>query len=143
MTAPLLLLLAVVPAQPDRIPDAERELPRILKLPPPREAPAPPAFPFDAAAAERYRKSYAEAAGLPLVLRNRLGTTLVLVPPGTFLMGSPDTEPGRNAAERQYRVTLTRPFYLGANEVTVGQFRAFVEATKHVTDVEKKGGGHA
>jgi formylglycine-generating enzyme required for sulfatase activity len=39
-------------------------------------------------------------------------------------------------------VTISRPFYLGACEVTVGQFRAFVEQTDYRTEAEtdRKGG---
>src|SRR5262249_21287212 len=40
-------------------------------------------------------------------------------------------------------VTLTQPFYLGQVEVTVGQFRHFIRSTGHVTDAERRGGGHA
>ena len=72
--------------------------------------------------------------------------TFVLVPPGTFLMGSPEKEPGHNAGgydETLHQVTLTRPFYLAKHETTVDQFRRFVEATKYVTDIEKTGGGNA
>ena len=126
----------------DGVKNAERILALLLKLPP-SALPAAPAFPFDAGKAARYQKEYAEAAGLPLSFRNRRGLTFVLVPPGTFLMGSPEDEPGRSAGERQFRVTLTHPFYLAKHETTVGQFRAFVEETKYITDVEKKGGGHA
>ncbi len=127
--------------------DAEKVLARLLALPP-RTAgpPKPPRFPFDAAAAQRYQREYAEWRGLPLEIANRAGINLVLIPPGTFLMGSPKDEPGHGSGgydETQHEVTLTRPFYMGRTEVTVGQFRRFVEATKHVTDGEKNGGGHA
>jgi formylglycine-generating enzyme required for sulfatase activity len=73
----------------------------------------------------------------------RHGITFVLVPPGKFLMGSPADEPGRSKDEQQFQVTLTKPFYLSKHEVTVGQFRRFVEAKKYKTDGEKNGGGHA
>jgi formylglycine-generating enzyme required for sulfatase activity len=61
-------------------------------------------------------------------------------------MGSPEDEPGRNGGYEEgprHEVTLTRPFYLGKHEVTVGQFRRFVEATKYITDGERNGGGNA
>jgi sulfatase modifying factor 1 len=108
--------------------------------PPP---PAAPRFPFSADAARRYQRAYAAYIGRPVEFTNRQGVTFVLVPPGTFLMGSPADEPGRADDEAQHSVTLTRAFYLGKHEVTVKQFRAFVAATKHTTDGEKNGGGHA
>lgn len=55
---------------------------------------------------------------------NTLGMTFVRVPPGSFVMGSPETEPGRDSDETQHRVTLTRAFYLQTTEVTQGQWRA-------------------
>lgn len=67
----------------------------------------------------------------------------VLIPPGTFLMGSPPDEPGRKPDELQHEVTISRPFYLGRCEVTVAEFRRFVAATGYVTEVEKAGGGNA
>ena len=36
-----------------------------------------------------------------------------------------------------HKVTITKPFYLGQYEVTVEQFRRFVEATGYATDAEK------
>jgi formylglycine-generating enzyme required for sulfatase activity len=105
--------------------------------------PAPPKFPFGAEIARRYQKGYADWLGGPVEFTNRHGMTFVLVPPGTFQMGSPGDEPGRQADEALHSVTLTRPFYLCKHETAVGQFRKFVEATKYVTDVEKTGGGNA
>jgi uncharacterized protein (TIGR02996 family) len=65
-------------------------------------------------------------------LVNSVGMTLVLVPPGTFLMGSPDPDPrqgGSHADERpQHPVTLSRAFYLGRCEVTQGQFEQIMNA---------------
>src|SRR5262249_7723791 len=60
---------------------------------------------------------------VPGRLVNSVGMELVRIPAGTFLMGSPDDEPERNADEGPQRpVTLTRPFYLGAYAVTQRQF---------------------
>ena len=47
---------------------------------------------------------------------------LRLVPPGTFMMGSPDEELGRLPDETLHQVTLTRPFYIGVFEVTQKQY---------------------
>lgn len=40
-------------------------------------------------------------------------------------------------------MTLTQPFYLSKYETTFGQFSEYVKQTKHITDGEKNGGGHA
>jgi L-fuconolactonase len=77
----------------------------------------------------------------PRPLTNSLGMTLVRIPPGKFRMGSPDSEPGREKNENQRDVELTKAFYLGTHEVTVGQFKKFVEAAKYQTEAEKDGKG--
>ncbi|MCE2486014.1 MAG: formylglycine-generating enzyme family protein [Desulfurellaceae bacterium] len=48
----------------------------------------------------------------------------VLIEPGTFEMGSPETEAWRVSDERLHRVMLSQPFYLGKYEVTQGQWQA-------------------
>ncbi|HBO43313.1 MAG TPA: DNA recombination protein RecF [Planctomycetaceae bacterium] len=66
-----------------------------------------------------------------------------LIPAGQFMMGSPDDEKERSRDEGPlHRVRITKPFYLGSYEVTLCQFREFVNATGHKTDAEKseKGG---
>ena len=45
------------------------------------------------------------------------------VPPGTFTMGSPEDEPGRDPDETQHEVTLTRGLWVGETEVTQGQWQ--------------------
>ncbi len=45
-----------------------------------------------------------------------------LIPPGTFLMGSPEDEMCRRDDETQHEVTISRPFYMGIYEVTQRQF---------------------
>jgi formylglycine-generating enzyme required for sulfatase activity len=72
----------------------------------------------------------------PLV--NSIGMKLVPVAPGKFLMGSPPAETGRAPDEEQHEVVLTRAFFIGAHEVTVGQFRAFANDTKYQTEAEKR-----
>jgi formylglycine-generating enzyme required for sulfatase activity len=61
------------------------------------------------------------------VIANPIGMTFVLIPPGTFLMGSPAGEKGRFDDEQQHQVTLTRPFYLQTTPVTQGQWREVME----------------
>jgi formylglycine-generating enzyme required for sulfatase activity len=55
-------------------------------------------------------------------ITNSLGMKLVLIPKGNFLMGSPPSEEGRFDDERQHAVTISRDYYLGAYEVTQGQY---------------------
>lgn len=47
---------------------------------------------------------------------------LRLIPPGTFMMGSPADELGRNDNEDLHKVTITEPFYMGVFEVTHEQW---------------------
>jgi formylglycine-generating enzyme required for sulfatase activity len=52
-----------------------------------------------------------------------LNLDLIWIEPGTFTMGSPPDEPGRNKAEGpQMSVTLTNGFWLGKTEVTQRQY---------------------
>ena len=59
---------------------------------------------------------------------------MVVVPPGSFTMGSPADERGRRKEEGPQRpVTIRRPFAVGKYEVTRGEFARFVNATGHRT----------
>lgn len=60
------------------------------------------------------------------IYTNKLGMRFVLVPKGSFIMGSPETEMGRQWNETQHRVIISRPFYIGETEVTQGQFENLV-----------------
>jgi formylglycine-generating enzyme required for sulfatase activity len=62
---------------------------------------------------------------------NKTGITVmdieaVLIPAGTFMMGSPAGEPNRSSNETQHQVTLTQDFYMGKYEVTNAQYAAFL-----------------
>jgi formylglycine-generating enzyme required for sulfatase activity len=58
--------------------------------------------------------------------------------PGKFLMGMPDEILCSEEYEvPQHEVTLTRPFYLGAHPVTVGQFGEFVRHSGYRTEAEQ------
>jgi formylglycine-generating enzyme required for sulfatase activity len=74
-------------------------------------------------------------------IKNSLGMRLVYIPPGKFTMGSPESEQGRESKETQHGVELTKEFYLGMHEVTVGQFRQFVRDAKYQTDAQRDGKG--
>lgn len=52
-----------------------------------------------------------------------LGLHFAELPPGRFLMGSPESEIGRESDERQHEVNLTRPFRISTSLVTNRQFR--------------------
>jgi len=49
---------------------------------------------------------------------------LVLIPQGSFLMGSPKDELERDTDERRHQVTLTHPFYMVTCETTRAQYAA-------------------
>ncbi len=72
------------------------------------------------------------------VIVNSLGMNFIPIEPGQFTMGSSKAETGRSVDEAQHQVTLTKEFYLGQHEVTVGQWRAFVNATGYQTAAENE-----
>lgn len=90
-----------------------------------------------------------------LNLGNDVSLELVYIPPGQFMMGSTETEkewatgieggatPGtaREKYEGKPRTMRVRNgFWMGRTEVTMGQFRQFVEESGYVSDAEKPGG---
>ncbi len=54
---------------------------------------------------------------------NSIGQEFVYIRPGTFMMGSPSGESGRESDEKQHEVTLTKGFYMQTTEVTQGQWK--------------------
>jgi formylglycine-generating enzyme required for sulfatase activity len=95
------------------------------------------------------------AAGLK-TLTNSLGMPLVLLPAGEFLMGSdepiaalqkdyPLMEASRLEAlvdeAPVHKVRITKAFYMGATEVTVGQFRKFLQLSGYVPESIADGTG--
>jgi formylglycine-generating enzyme required for sulfatase activity len=57
---------------------------------------------------------------------------MVVVPAGSFTMGSPASEEGRVVNEGpQHTVTFAKPFAVGSHSVTVDQFAAFVQETSY------------
>lgn len=85
---------------------------------------------------------------------NSYGMKMIRIPAGSFVMGSSEADiawamtvlaQGRPVnLENEYpfhKVRISRPFYMSETEITVKQFRAFVEDTGYVTDAEEEGGG--
>ena len=53
---------------------------------------------------------------------SNIGMGFVLIPAGSFTMGSPTGESGREPDELQHPVTISKPFYLQTTEVTQKQW---------------------
>lgn len=63
---------------------------------------------------------------------------MVAVPGGSFLMGSPDDEPLRDADEGPVRKVTLSPFWMGKVEVTWDEYLAFFRATSSQGRTEGK-----
>lgn len=61
-------------------------------------------------------------------LTNSLGMKFRLIPAGTFIMGSPETEEDREDNEDQHEVTISRAFWMGVHEVTQKQYEKVMGA---------------
>jgi serine/threonine protein kinase/formylglycine-generating enzyme required for sulfatase activity len=69
------------------------------------------------------QKTEAERLGVPLTFNNGLGAMFMLIPRGRFVMGSPESEPGRDERyEMQREVVIPTHFYMASHEVTRGQY---------------------
>jgi formylglycine-generating enzyme required for sulfatase activity len=63
---------------------------------------------------------------------------MVVIPAGEFTMGSPAAEAGRGVDEGPQRpVSIAQPFALGRSEVTVAEFRRFVDESGYKTEAER------
>ena len=83
---------------------------------------------------------YARRTNLPptltLVIADGVPWEGILVPAGTFVMGSPPGEARTDAEsllETRHRVTISRPFYMGKYELTQAQFEAVTGVNPSVT----------
>ncbi len=60
-------------------------------------------------------------------LGNGVSLEMVKIPAGSFLMGSPDSDPDADSDEKpQHQVTISEDFYLGKYEVTQAQYQAIM-----------------
>ncbi|HVN78301.1 MAG TPA: formylglycine-generating enzyme family protein [Terriglobia bacterium] len=64
------------------------------------------------------------------VIENSVGLKLVLIPAGSFIMGSEPDEKGRQEEEIQHAVNITRPFRIGITEVTQKQWDTVMQVNR-------------
>ena len=118
-------------------------------------ATAKPAAAVSASDMKARQELYAGRLGVPVEITNSVGMTLRLVPPGEFLMGTTENEVAEvckrleaqgelafmidavHTEHRPRRVVIAEPFYAGACEVTVGQFKRFVSECGYRTGGER------
>jgi formylglycine-generating enzyme required for sulfatase activity len=79
----------------------------------------------------------------PKEITNSIGMKLVLIPKGTFTMGSPASELGRYQNEVQHQVSISRDYYLGATEVTQAQYEELMGENPSYFQGERVDGGGA
>ena len=95
--------------------------------------------------------AFAQTPSPQPAVTNSIGQSLQFVPAGSYIRGGRNIGPGGFYKDHvdydgsdehpRHPVRLTRPFYIATSEVTVAQFRQFVEATSHQTSAEKSGAG--
>lgn len=96
------------------------------------------------------------AQALDSNIQNSLGMKFVLIPAGEFVMGSDESSEAMLRHYPQYdhkrfvelsdegpahKVRITHPFYFGQYEVTVGEFRRFIDASGYQPESEADGTG--
>jgi formylglycine-generating enzyme required for sulfatase activity len=137
------------------IPSRAPPVPPAAKSPP--QPPPLARAPFSGEEARRLQENWAEYLDQNVEEANSIGMKLVLIPPGEFDAGTPQEERDRLTAElvnpnspafindslkgeKQRHVTIADAYLLSAQEVSVGDFRKFVQATGYKTLAETEGG---
>jgi eukaryotic-like serine/threonine-protein kinase len=110
--------------------------------------------PFDEQRAQTHQKTWADHMQVPVEYEDPLHIHFRLIPPGRFRMGRSadevnlllrqlELDKGDDYAKfrvqssaPQHEVRLSQPFYLSAHEITVAQFRTFVDETGYRTTLE-------
>ena len=64
---------------------------------------------------------------MTIPLSDTVSLDMIWIEPGTFTMGSPSDELGRQDNETQHEVTLTQGYWMGKFEVTQAQYQAVME----------------
>lgn len=118
--------------QANRVIEQAKQFIQHLELAEPEEAPAQasteaaspaaaaPEAPAEAPAADAPRAGEVRVLTLP----GGADMAMVWCPPGSFTMGSPASEEGRDRDEMQHVVTLTEGFWLAKTEVTQAQWKS-------------------
>ena len=87
----------------------------------------------------------------PDVITNSMGMKLVRIPAGEFMMGAeedrdatmtafPSADPALLSRESpRHKIRITKPFYMGQYEVTLGQFMTFLREADYKIDAERDG----
>jgi len=85
--------------------------------------------------AKAAQKAWAEHLGFEVAFENSIGMQLRVIPPGTYLMGSPKGEVDRKGHETQVEVTLSQAFLIGRYEVTQGAWERVMGPIKRKRSV--------
>ncbi len=100
----------------------------------PADAPRAAVVPFSIREARKHQEAWARFLKVPVEQTNGMGMEFRLIPPGEFKMGLTESQDRGlceltksdksrfDSAKPQHAVHLTRPFYMGANEVRYGEF---------------------
>ncbi len=91
--------------------------------------PQTPTAPFGEKRARQHQDAWAKYLGVPVEDKNSLGMRLRLIPPGTFSMVP------------EHEVKISKAYWIGVYEVTVGEFAAFAKDKKYKTSSEASGEG--
>ena len=96
-------------------------------------------------------KSASADRGEPDVITNSIGMKLVRIPAGEFMIGAeedqdatmtafPSADPALLPRESpRHKIRITKPFYMGQYEVTLGQFMTFLREADYKIDAERDG----
>jgi eukaryotic-like serine/threonine-protein kinase len=137
---------------PFSLPRGETRTIKITYVTPKPSKPVQPALvEIRSGEAKALQKEWAAFLNRDVVIVNSVNAKLVLIPPGEFTMGSSkeqfakkikkESVPEVAAEMPAHRVQITKPFYMGATEVTFDQFKSFVAATSYRTEPAASGKG--
>ena len=122
ITISLVFALALVELNPAAFAQTGDKLPQL-------------AVPFDDRQAQDAQKLWAVAITSEVQTVNSLQMKMILIPPGSFV--SKPIQEVESPAVKPQPITFEKPFRMSATEITIGQFRNFVDVSRYVTDAER------